>query len=528
MVSNTAPREGGLWRTPIGSWALFSLLLALLSWVFRGSLGFLVRSWAQPEYGYAYLIPFISAFLIWQRKDRLEALVFTGSSAGVALVALGLLVSLAGRLGAVHTVIQYGVFFTVLGMFWAFYGTKAFRTVAVPLLLLGFAIPLPGFFYQTLSNNLQLLSSRLGVDLIHLFNVPVFLEGNVIDLGVYKLQVVEACSGLRYLFPLTTLAFVAAYLYQAALWKRAVVFLSALPITVFMNSFRIGVIGMLVGYWGISQAEGFLHWFEGWAIFMACILLLLAEMWVLTRIGRDRRPFREAFSLDFPAPTPPGVPVRARRIPTAFWWACALLLVVGISALMIPNAKDVIPARRSFTEFPLRLGPWTGTPDALGEIYLRSLNLDDYILADYRDPRSQDPVNLYIGYYDVQRANKVPHSPKACLPGGGWLMTSIGLHYVKGVSVSGVPLRVNRVVISREGYQQLVYYWFQERGRVITNEYAAKYYILVDSITRHRTDGALVRLVTMVGPNGTLKAADQRLTAFARRLAPILPTYVPD
>ncbi len=528
MVRSAQAQGGSPWRTPAAVWVTFSVALALLAWVFRGSLIFLVKNWEQPEYGYAYLIPFITAFLIWQRKDRLEAIRFTGSAWGAIVVALGLLVAFAGRLGAVHTVIQYGVFIAVLGLFWAFYGGKAFRTVAVPLLLLGFAIPLPDFLYHSLSNYLQWVSSRLGVDVIRLFSVPVYLEGNVIDLGVYKLQVAEACSGLRYLFPLVTLSFVAAYLYQVTFWKRAVVFLSALPITVFMNSFRIGMIGILVGYWGISQAEGFLHWFEGWAIFMACILLLVAEMWILAKIGRDRRPLREAFALDFPAAAPAGTSARARPIPRAFWVGCALILVAGISTVLIPSIKNVTPKRLSFAEFPLRLGPWAGAPDALGEIYLRALNLDDYIMANYRERGSDAPVNLYIGYYDRQGANKVPHSPKACLPAGGWLMTSIGLHDVKGVRVSGVPLRVNRVVISQGGATQLVYYWFQERGRVITNEYSAKYYIFLDSITRHRTDGALVRLITMVGPNGSLENADRRLTSFARYLAPILPRYVPD
>lgn len=107
-----------------------------------------------------------------------------------------------------------------------------------------------------------------------MFQIPVFLEGNIIDLGVYQLQVVEACSGLRYLFPLMSLGFIAAYFYQAAFWKRAIVFLMTIPITILMNSFRIGVIGVMVDNWGISMAEGFLHDFEGWIIFMACAAIL--------------------------------------------------------------------------------------------------------------------------------------------------------------------------------------------------------------------------------------------------------------
>ena len=145
-----------------------------------------------------------------------------------------------------------------------------------PLLFLLFMIPLPNFLYNNLSAQLQLLSSELGVAVIRLFDIGVYLEGNVIDLGTYKLQVVEACSGLRYLFPLTSLAFLMAYLFKAAAWKRIVIFLSSIPITLLINSFRIGVIGVLVEYWGPGQAEGFLHDFEGWVVFMSSLGVLLS------------------------------------------------------------------------------------------------------------------------------------------------------------------------------------------------------------------------------------------------------------
>ena len=100
---------------------------------------------------------------------------------------------------------------------------------------------------------------------------------------------VEACSGLRYLFPLISLSFIAAYLYKVEMWKRVVVFLSSVPITVLMNSFRIGVIGVLVEYYGIEQAEGFLHDFEGWIIFMACMGILFIIMAMLARVGNNKK-----------------------------------------------------------------------------------------------------------------------------------------------------------------------------------------------------------------------------------------------
>ena len=107
-----------------------------------------------------------------------------------------------------------------------------------------------------------------------LFQIPVYLDGNIIDLGTSKLLVAEACSGLRYLYPLLCLSFLAAYLFQAPIWQRVIVFLSAIPITIAMNGFRIGLVGILVSRWGAEQAEGLLHLFEGWVIFIACAVLL--------------------------------------------------------------------------------------------------------------------------------------------------------------------------------------------------------------------------------------------------------------
>src|SRR6185312_17264866 len=137
---------------------------------------------------------------------------------------------------------------------------------------------------------LQLISSQLGVLFIRAFQIPVFLEGNVIDLGVYKLQVVDACSGLRYLYPLLSLGFLAAYLFQAPIWQRVVVFLSTIPITIVMNSLRIGIVGILVNHFGPQDADGFLHMFEGWIIFIACAAVLVAEMALLARFGSPGKP----------------------------------------------------------------------------------------------------------------------------------------------------------------------------------------------------------------------------------------------
>ena len=143
--------------------------------------------------------------------------------------------------------------------------SRLLDAVVYPARLRGAAAAL---FQQRAVAALQFLSSELGVWVIRAAGISVLLEGNIIDLGNYQLEVAEACSGLRYLFPLMTLAFIVAYLFRGPLWKRTVIFLSSIPITVVMNSVRIGFIGITVERWGTGMAEGALHDFEGWLVFM--------------------------------------------------------------------------------------------------------------------------------------------------------------------------------------------------------------------------------------------------------------------
>ncbi|MCP4042652.1 MAG: EpsI family protein, partial [Gammaproteobacteria bacterium] len=292
------------------------------------------------------------------------------------------------------------------------------------------------FLYHQLSNALQLISSELGVMVIRLFGISVFLEGNVIDLGVYKLQVVEACNGLRYLFPLASFGFLCAYLFRAPLWQRAVVFISTLPITVVMNSFRIGVIGILVENWGTEQAEGFLHDFEGWVIFMACVGILMVEMWLLTLITAGRPRFQEVFGIDFPRPTPADAEVRIRTLPKPFLASGLVLLIASVGSYAIVEREELVPQHRDFTYFPDTVGEWKGRRDKIADVYMPSLKLTDYIISDYRNPQGES-VNFYVAYYASQQKQMAIHSPRSCIPGGGWKMTNISRRMLDRGSING-------------------------------------------------------------------------------------------
>jgi len=497
--------------------------------LFHGTLAYLYFIWHREEYSHGFLIPLVSGYLLWQRRHLIRQTATRGSWSGVALAAAGLAIYFLGALASITTIDTYALVVVLLGTALALLGWRAFRIALVPLALLFLMNPIPNFFYYNLSAELQLISSQLGVALMRLCGVSVFLEGNVIDLGSYQLQVAEACSGLRYLFPLMTLGVIIAYLFRGPGWMRWLLFLSTVPITVLMNSFRIGVIGVLVDRYGAAQARGFVHLFEGWVVFMICLLLLIAEAWALLRLAGDRRPLRELLDLEAAPPRAAAAGTRGAESGRPVIVLLVILVAAIWPARTVPKRIELRPTRADFTAFPLQLGPWRGRPQALETPYLDQLKLDDYLLADFvRDGSAGAPVDLYVAYYASQRTGEAAHSPRSCLPGSGWRILDFTQHELPGLRAGGAALRVNRVIVQHGADRQLVYYWFQERGRDITNEYLVKWYLLEDALLRNRTDGALVRLVTPLLEDEPAPAADARLAQFAARALPALRAYLPD
>jgi exosortase D (VPLPA-CTERM-specific) len=518
----TAPSIG------IYVWSAIAVVAIGVAAATQTGIDHMISTWlGREEYSHALLIPLISAYLLWQQRAHLLRLELNGSWLGVALVVFGTLLQIAGVLAAIDVVQQYGLLFGIYGLVLALIGVRSSASLWAPLLLLALMIPLPEFVLQNFSAQLQLISSQIGVWFIRLFGISVFVEGNVIDLGGFKLQVAEACDGLRYLFPLMTMGFIMAYMFKVELWKRVLLFLSTIPVTILMNSFRIGTIGVMVEHWGRSMAEGFLHDFQGWAVFMTSAGVLLLEMMLLARIGKQRRPWREVFGLDAPEPVDQSAPPVQRVAPAPFIAGTIVVSAFAAGVLVMPERVEAVPSREGFFSFPNQVDTWNGRRSVMEQIYLDALKLDDYIMADYLRGEG-DLVNMYVAWYDSQRAGQSAHSPRSCLPAGGWRVTRFSQVDVSGVQVGAQSLRVNRVQIELGNQKQLVYYWFQQRGRIITNEYLVKWYLFVDSLTKRRTDGALVRLVTPLEVGEPMQEADQRLAEFAGQVAPRLERYIPD
>ena len=329
-----------------------------------------------------------------------------------------------GKLSNISDIVAYATIIWVGGILLVSFGWQTGKHFWPPVLHLVYMLPLPGTIYYKLSAWLQLISSELGVWFLQLLSVPVFLEGNIIDLGVYKLHVAEACSGLRYLFPILSFSYIFAVLYRGPMWHKAVLLLSAAPITVLMNSVRIadGRVHRAT-ITGIEWVEGFSHFFEGWVIFLACILILFGLARVMLFFNDRNMSLAEALDLDTDGlwhagaahPLCPGLCGDDHRGPGD----------AGRGGLALAGDARARCCRRSsaksFCSSPAqirRLG--AGRPAAR-----RSSNSVRSRSAPMTTTRSPceggqaQPVGFFTAWYEDQSQGGV-HSPEICLPGGGW------------------------------------------------------------------------------------------------------------
>jgi EpsI family protein len=281
-------------------------------------------------------------------------------------------------------------------------------------------------------------------------------------------------------------------------------------------------------------AEGFFHSFSGWLLFVSALMLFVAEMRLLARIGNDGdrrslsdrlwpRPEQKALLNNASAR---GESIRPSIVAPSCLFAIGLLATAMIGSTQLAQRAEASLPRQLFVDFPMAVGEWSGRTSVMEKEYVDSLRFDDYLLADYRQVTG-GAVNLYVAYYQSQKAGRSAHSPKTCIPGGGWEITSMRSMAIDAPG-PGESLTVNRAIIQKGDQKQLVFYWFQQRGRVLANEYLVKFYLLWDALVMNRTDGALVRLMTSIDPEESEAAAEGRLVSFARTARPLLTAYIPE
>jgi exosortase D (VPLPA-CTERM-specific) len=520
----------GAWVTPGLFWFLVAIVGAGI--FFADGLDALLTAWALPEYSHGPLIPVLSGLLFLRQLKEFP--VDPGPKrnrwVGVTVIIAALALAALGKLSNISDLVAYATILWVGGILLVSFGWATGKHFWPPVLHLVYMLPLPGVIYYKMTTWLQFISSELGVKFLSLLSIPVFLDGNIIDLGITKLHVAEACSGLRYLFPILSFSYIFAVLYKGPMWHKAVLLISAAPITVFMNSVRIAVAGVIVQYWGLDWLEGFTHFFEGWVIFIACILILFLLARVMLFFQPQKMGLAEALDLDTDGLGTQAARLRFVAASPAMILTAVLMLGAAIGwQAIVPDRGAITISRDSFALFPRQLGEWRqdGPADRLSAGVERVLAADDYHSINLAKPGAAARVEFFSAWYADQSQDGV-HSPEICLPGGGWEIAWLERSDLSAEMGTDTPFQINRAIIQKGESRMMVYYWFEQKGRKIAWDMAAKYWLMVDGIRTGRTDGALVRLTTPIQSDESDAAADARLREVLKEVVPVLPRFIPD
>lgn len=324
---------------------------------------------------------------------------------------------------------------------------------------------------------------------------------------------------------------------QDGLVEKITLVISTIPLAILTNSFRVSMVGILYKFFGVRVAEGFFHDFSGWVIFVISIILLLVEVWILQRIFLENSTAHEqqfnlkgSLAQQKQSGQKEKSPISKEQHLKGIIHQPHFLLISGLIVMTIllstgVEFREKIPISQSFAHFPDKIGDWSGNRQKMSQKYLDALDLSDYLLVDYQDTTSKS-INFYVAYYESQRKGESIHTPETCLPGSGWVYKELGPGEVRLPDMNK-SVKMNRALVQKGKARQLSYFWFSQRGRTLSNAYQLKLFTFLGALTKQRTDGALVRLITPIYESESLAEADERLKKFTYQVDPVLSQFLP-
>jgi EpsI family protein len=413
----------------------------------------------------------------------------------------------------------------VAGLVVCIYGMRAGLAFWAPIGSLVLMLPLPPFVYWPVLAQIERAVAAVGAIVASLGGVSFNTAGRALEIGGQLLPINAVVSdiGNPFIFVVLLLG-VAAYFRVSIIW-------GLIPIVVFflflitLMGLRIGMLAIIDRNFGLQVAERFLQVTAGYLL--PLVSLGMVQIVFLNSHLRSR--WRASCRRPAEGWNPIGVRDPSSFLPSTRVLAAAAAITILASGgfLLVPDPAPQEVHRSSLSFFPPEIDGWSGSASAIPERTERVLSADDYVHVDYWRDDERALVNFWVAYYAEQTRNSGSiHSPEACLPGDGWKIIDFRRSVVS-LDDNGGSMKINRVIIEKDGGRNLVYYWFDGRGRRETNEFVARTMTKIDNVVFGRTDGALVRFVTPILSDEPERYADERIARLLRSVLPHLPRFVP-
>jgi exosortase D (VPLPA-CTERM-specific) len=510
------------------------LLLALALGIIYGPIAVstLRDCWNDSNYSHGVLVPLVVLVLMHRRHHDVPALTprvaqRLGRLAWV-LFAAGLAAFAAGTAAAEQFTQRTSGVLVLAGLAGILGGARRLRRYGPPLLLGMGAIPLPYVLFYKLSFPLQLLSARLAASTVGGFGLEVVRSGNIFTVGDHALEVVGACSGIRSMMALCTLAATLAVGLRLSVWRSGLLVLAALPAAMLGNVLRLVVTALLTLAVGERATGGALHEAVGFVGFAAGFGLLVLMLKLLRRGARA-----DTASLTAPAARTWNLQVARlqawmrslRPASAAAAWLALGLLVLGAgyvrSVSMHGAEPGVIP---HLDALPLAFAGYTGADVPLDDRALDKLSPESYVFRSYSDGRRPE-VGLYVAYYRDPREGAQIHSPLHCYPGAGWKVVRSEPLPVR--DLQGQPTRMQRLLVQKGARRDVVVYWYDTRTGRLTSDLDLKLNLMRTALLRQPQDAAFVRWSTPIDTGESLERATARLLVAVAGAYPQLEGALP-
>jgi exosortase D (VPLPA-CTERM-specific) len=498
-------------------WGWTFLLLVSFLFCFAKVFAALVTVWWNNDvYSHGFLVPLISLYLIWIKRDKLKSIPLSpNSKAGFSILLCGLSMLLMGHLGGVNLIQEYSIIISIVGIILIIFGIKYLQALFFPIMYLFFMIPFARIFTDGFHYPFQLLSAKIAIAILNLIGIPSIRIANNIELPNITLEVAKGCSGVNYLISIIAIAIPLTYLTQKYWSRRVILIFGAVIVAILSNGLRVALIGIL-SYHGLNASlHGPYHILQAMFVYIFGLSFLFIGAWILSdgKSGfTDSSTSKAAISSSPTSKTNWHTPT----IRNSLFITTMIFLIVGIYINLYTPSP--ISMKRNLKYFPYEIGKWKGNDSKLDYDTFRSLGVDYDISRTYSSPDGKE-INLYIGYYMYQEQGKELLNYKS-----EWLYDNASKYTI--ILNSNDAIRVNRVIKKDSYKNRLIVYWYNLNGRIITDKLEVKMYTTFDAIFKHRTNGTFIMitldLLNYVDINEALRYSEM----FLKDTFPIIKDFI--
>jgi len=444
--------------------------------------------WGRNDSSFSFLVPPISLYLVWLRRERIKKLpIRPAYLAGVSVMVISGAMLLLGEAASVISLQELSLVVMIVGLVLCLFGKEFLKAVGFPIAYLLFTMPIFFLVIDRLHWPFQLLTAKMGVAFLHALGVPGIVERQYLMLPNITLEVAEVCSGVSYLISIIAIGIPLAYVTQKNNWCRVILVVSAVTIGVIGNWIRVAAIG-LWAYYGGKVLHGPFEVFQGLFVAQLGFVALFVGTWLLSKVPASKSKNTHFGELDsFSEKT------NVENQPRLFnrSWLAAILILIGLASYSLLQQHAPVPLKAEFTLFPISIGSWTGYEIEPNKALLRLPGADHELVKVYRSPSGRE-IQLYVAYFESQHHPKKLFSYRIARP----------LH--RDAAMVDIPIgqketiTVNQTWLVGDQGKQRIYFWYDFNGRIIADQYKAMSETTLDALMHGRTNGAFVLISDIV------------------------------